>query len=698
MAQINEAKNNTLATLGYTGSVDDAYHNYLVAESGQTSLSTQDLEKYLFSELGYTGAVYDMWFEFLRDNGFTNSLQDMLHAFWNSDSAGLSPLYFSELYAPLTHSLVLERGTGSPTFTRADATNCATFRDWEGVLKTVPSGCARFEGARMVRNYITGSSENLANAAWAKTAAGDTVTGGITDVPSGKAQSTRITPDGTTTFHGVNQTITIATGNTLIASTSMKDDGCTYGYMLIGGANKEAVFNLATGAVSNVSAGVTADIESEGEGWYRCYLIRTVGAAEGNIYTGPTTSATTGNSAAAAANKILMTGVQWEDITGRTDQTTPSEYVSVGVLSAPYHGAGVDGVKYFNTDLTGAAIPAATNTGYLAEAPATNLCLQSQSFDTTWTATALTTISSTRTAPDGTATAFEFDDGVSGGTSHRRFQSPVNTTAVPHTMSVYAKDVDRGWIGFRLTDSGGVNRLCWFNIAAGVVGTAEAGFTTSIQSLPNGWYRCIATLTTFAGDSTPLLFLAPSDGVDVYVGSNKKAQLWGAQVELGSSASTYIPTTTAAVTREADVLTYPSAGNISDAAGWCSVEMKLLKSPSGSVGTIGSSGSSAAIYNNAGQPEIYRLFDGTGGAAVAGATSLNASVKTASTWGGVTSQLAVNGTAGSVGTFDGSLNFGANIYIGSLAGGAGSELNGTIRNVRIGQRQLSASEMQAITS
>jgi hypothetical protein len=584
--------------------------------------------------------------------------------FGNNSGGGANALLDgAPFYLELTHTAVPARGTGSPTFTRAST---ATFTDWEGVLKTVPSGCARFEGGRMVRNLVNTTSEDFSNAAWDKVLC--TVTAGFAD------------PDGGTGAYRLQSTGVGGYLEQVIATTKMP---------IANAAVMSWYVKSNTGASQTVKSARFAGIESKTvtTSWQRLEHF-TASAGGSNFYL----QDNGGNNL-----DILIYKCQIEDVTGQADQTA-SEYVSVGVVSAPYHGAGVDGVKYFNTDLTGAAIPAATNLGYLAEGARTNLCLQSQSFDTTWAATALTTISSTRTAPDGTATAFEFDDGVSGGTSHRRFQSLVNTTAVPHTMSVYAKDVDRGWIGFRLTDSGGVNRLCWFNIAAGVVGTAAAGFTTSIQSLPNGWYRCIATLTTFAGDSTPLLFLAPSDGVDVYVGSNKKAQLWGAQVELGSSASTYIPTTTAAVTRAADVLTYPSAGNISDAAGWCSVEMKLLKSPSGSVGTIGSSGSSAAIYNNAGQPEIYRLFDGTGGAAVAGATSLNASVKTASTWGGTTSQLAVNGTAGSVGTFDGSLNFGANIYIGSLASGAGSELNGTIRNVRIGQRQLSASEMQAITA
>ena len=67
----------------------------------------------------------------------------------------------------------------------------------------------------------------------------------------------------------------------------------------------------------------------------------------------------------------------------------PSEYVSVGVLSAPYHGAGVDGVKYFDyangntvdangvvTEAQGAAIDPATMY-LLMESAATNYILYS---------------------------------------------------------------------------------------------------------------------------------------------------------------------------------------------------------------------------------------------------------------------------------------------------------------------------------
>jgi len=55
-----------------------------------------------------------------------------------------------------------------------------------------------------------------------------------------------------------------------------------------------------------------------------------------------------------------------EDVTGQSD-TSFGGYVSTNVLSSPFHGAMVDGVKYFDTDLNGTPIPASTLKGYFAE-------------------------------------------------------------------------------------------------------------------------------------------------------------------------------------------------------------------------------------------------------------------------------------------------------------------------------------------
>ncbi len=76
--------------------------------------------------------------------------------------------------------------------------------------------------------------------------------------------------------------------------------------------------------------------------------------------------------------------MQVEDVTGQSIQTV-GDYVSTSVLTtAPYHGANVDGVKYFNTTLAGVKIPDSTIKGYLCEASKTNLIVQSNNFTVTW--------------------------------------------------------------------------------------------------------------------------------------------------------------------------------------------------------------------------------------------------------------------------------------------------------------------------
>src|SRR5574343_590082 len=78
----------------------------------------------------------------------------------NYGGGGASQLLSSSpFYAQLTKSLVLQRGTGSPTFTRATT---ATVQNNDGYIVPVLSGEARFTGARRVRNLVATSSESSA--------------------------------------------------------------------------------------------------------------------------------------------------------------------------------------------------------------------------------------------------------------------------------------------------------------------------------------------------------------------------------------------------------------------------------------------------------------------------------------------------------------------------------------------------------
>jgi hypothetical protein len=90
--------------------------------------------------------------------------------------------------------------------------------------------------------------------------------------------------------------------------------------------------------------------------------------------------------------------------------------------------------------------------------------------------------------------------------------------------------------------------------------------STRVDAYPNGWYRVIITFTTAA---TPItlhggVYISASNGVlqeSNTAGNN--CYIWGIQSELGSFATSYIPTTTASVVRSADVCSI-SGGNFNN--------------------------------------------------------------------------------------------------------------------------------------
>ena len=57
-----------------------------------------------------------------------------------------------------------------------------------------------------------------------------------------------------------------------------------------------------------------------------------------------------------SGDEIDIYQAQHQDKTGASDPTVPDAYCSTGVLSAPYHGAGVDGVCYY-TSTNGNTVP-----------------------------------------------------------------------------------------------------------------------------------------------------------------------------------------------------------------------------------------------------------------------------------------------------------------------------------------------------
>ncbi|MEI6481830.1 MAG: hypothetical protein WCO62_00325 [Betaproteobacteria bacterium] len=187
--------------------------------------------------------------------------------------------------------------------------------------------------------------------------------------------------------------------------------------------------------------------------------------------------------------------------------------------------------------------------GLVAYAPS-NLCFQS-GFVSGWTVTRGTATQNAGVSPDGTTNAYLVTEDSTVTSSHfLQGSSSTITNATAYTTSFYAKANGRTWIAIQGDISGGfLGSAQYFDIGNGVVGTLAVGVTSaSIQSVGNGWFRCLVTATSTSTTASPGLFLATGQGANAYTGNGTSGvYLYGAQLEQSPNATTYTPTTSAAV-------------------------------------------------------------------------------------------------------------------------------------------------------
>ena len=180
----------------------------------------------------------------------------------------------------------------------------------------------------------------------------------------------------------------------------------------------------------------------------------------------------------------------------------------------------------------------------LVEKVRTNSLLQSNSFDTTWL-NAATTETGGQAGYDGSNDAWRIDKSNTGA----YIIQTISVSGI-NTFSVYAKAGTLNWIRLNINFTSGTDPIVYFDLANGAIGSTPAGqIDAKIESVGNGWYRC-----SVAGNGTiqDVRFFPANADNDVS-GTSGNIYIQDAQLEQGLVATSYIETTTTAMSEFAGV-------------------------------------------------------------------------------------------------------------------------------------------------
>jgi hypothetical protein len=343
--------------------------------------------------------------------------------------------------------------------------------------------------------------------------------------------------------------------------------------------------------------------------------------------------------------------------------------------------------------------------GLLTEGARTNICLRSEDFNTTWSKTNVTVTSDSTTAPDGSSNGDLATVGTAGGTISQTVSISAATT---YTFSIFCKKSVGNFCRIRV-NNGSDAIAAFFDISTGALGTvstANGGFSggaATITAYADGWYRVTYSFAHSSGGSTTVyLFSAQANNVGSAVSD---ATYWfGAQLEAGAHASSYIATTSSSATRAADSVSLAtSAFPFSATQGAMYGAFRLDETANPALTQR------IAVLQNAGATDLAFMFVDTAGAASAqifassvqqaslslGAASDNATFKSGISWRKddvVSDSSLASAATDTSATIPASLTA---LWFGRNSGGV--NMAGTIKELVVLNRRITATELAAYT-
>jgi hypothetical protein len=550
--------------------------------------------------------------------------------------------------------------------------------------------------AKAEENLFTFSAE-IDNAAWVKIRG--SVSANSTTAPDGTSTADKFVEDTTASnTHFIFQSFTSISAAYTV-SFFAKAGERTWCYLSIETTSDAAFFDLANGVTGSVSSGITSSITSVGDGWYRCTATKTVGgsnefpgigiaiANNDRTYTGDGTSG------------IFIWGAQLEQrsaVTAYTPTTTQpiTNYIPVLQTAA-------SGVARFDHNPT-----TFESLGLLIEEQRTNLLTYSEDFASgdDFGVTFAAAVNPSGTINNCKVIVNSGETFPTTSTRAARLSSAVGNT---DTASVFAKAGEYDSIRLEAVADNNSGRFvrAVFNLSNGTVTTSQggdatwfSGFSTTINEVGNGWYRCSITFKVEPSTSFARPYWQPADSVATTGDGYSGVFMWGAQLEAGAFPTSYIPTVASQVTRSADAASMTGA-NFSSwyraDNGSVMVEFNTFATASTNVIQIGSSSSSSQV-------SLYRDFSTwryrTNLANLNLINFTSSYNKAAFVYGSSDYVISVNGKAVQTNTGVGLVPAAEQILIGGgNAYAASLPLNGTIKKLAFYPRRISNAELQALT-
>jgi hypothetical protein len=342
--------------------------------------------------------------------------------------------------------------------------------------------------------------------------------------------------------------------------------------------------------------------------------------------------------------------------------------------------------------------------GILIEENRTNLSLYSEQVNNAAYNKRTCTISADSTnSTSGTTSGDKIIEDTGGSFKELQILN-ASVSALSYTASAYVKPAGRNYMYIyeSQTQKSIVFDLSLVSTNGYYTGGSIAP-SYGISSVGNGWYRVWMTWTANAGTIPYIAFglrNATGNFSAGYTGDGASGiYIWGIQLEQGSFATSYIPTTTATVTRAADVLTVPTSGWYTSAKGTFYGQYFLGNTSTNARTVAISSGAAPFTINNPVNSAQWRNWSGASGPTATSPIipTLTTAMKAASAWddSGPVSTISASGSAVVTGSYTVGAYNGATMYVG--AGSGSFFLDAPIKQLKYYPVRVSDAQLQLLT-